>query len=355
VQFWVMGGSTLVKPLYVRNLNSFTCVSIIRVYSKRPGKASEHSKPKAEHHLAVHKIFRQFNEVVGLFSHQYSAARKALFQHQFLRVQEVFTQSPIGGVKLIAHALTCYGVTHMQEAVYQDAYQKNTSTPSALIHSTFSHSEPIASKLSALKWITCFPLALTLLVSLLLPVSSYAQEIKFIKYKNYLIPIEVLPEVAPPTPTGFNGTSESSNSVTLNWDTAPGAHYYLADWYNETLQGWQTSYNGWSTTHVATGLLLGSNKFRVIACRNTLCSAPTSTLIVTVLPDGSVTYSTEPSEFADPDDPIETQIGISYAAACLEVGTSVENCDADDLDSDGDGIADVSDSYPYQHDSQCLP
>jgi len=252
----------------------------------------------------------------------------------------------------------------MQDATFKKVSGQNVTgqnlagqNASGQVSTGQNHLSKLAHPRLSLSWnhLTKCLASLVLLISLLIPISVSAQEIKFIRYKNYLIPIEVGPEFAPPMPTGFSGVANSSNSVSLSWNSSAGAHYYVLDWYNDALQGWQTSFSGWQTNYTAEGMLLGPNKFRVMACRNTLCSSPTSTFIVTVSSNGSVTYSTEPSEFDDPDDPIETQTGITYAGVCLAPGVTLENCDPDDIDSDGDGDADVSDSYPFQHNTQCLP
>lgn len=103
---------------------------------------------------------------------------------------------------------------------------------------------------------------------------------QFIKYKKYLIPINVVP--APETPTGIRGSQGNDDNATISWNPSEGATYYELEWYNPNTGQWELVYSGANTSFNAQNLLYGSNSFRVRACKDKRCSAASGNKAVNI-------------------------------------------------------------------------
>ncbi len=206
---------------------------------------------------------------------------------------------------------------------------------------------------------TCLAFCIAFSVASAAHASNYT--LVFVKYKNYQIPIKVWDNTPPDTPTNFAGYQTSNNSAQISWDRMQGAFYHILEWYNPDLLGWQTAYYGALSEYNVDGFLLGQNKLRIRACRDdntglALCSVESDTLIVTLTASGSITFSSEPSEFQNPDEDTSAAVaGNSYTATCLIANPPNGACPEDHIDSDDDGTADVNDPYPLQNTTQCTP
>jgi len=251
-------------------------------------------------------------------------------------------------------------------------------------------------------------LGLFILLLNCLPATAQVEVTTFIKYKNYMIPIDVM--VDPVTPTGFKAELTSAYEITISWNPHLASEQYTLMWKQPGQTQFQELYQGTSTTIIRRNLELGQYQFRVQACGSSVCPPWTSTATVViehpndqdldgVLDQNDECDNTQWGQLVDQNGCSDAQLdsdndGISNALdlclntpsgvavtargcppstidsdsdgvtndldACQQTasGDSVnhEGCSSADqgsADFDGDGISNSEDSYPLQHAYQC--
>ena len=224
-----------------------------------------------------------------------------------------------------------------------------------------------------------FVLVFSMLV-LSLPLTAQTQtEIQFVRYKNFLIPVALPPEIESPSLTA---TKDDANAVFLVWSQPIGATTYEL-WRLDP--EWALIYKGSDLTYTDVYAPSGVVTYKIKPCNSVGCSFSNAQATVTI-PDintgGGWVFDDDPIAPENPDldgDGIHNdsdfcpftpanQAVNNYGCAVSETGGSSGgsgigfqcvdpntgqasddvNCPSDQQDADFDGVPNVADAYPLQ-------
>jgi len=107
------------------------------------------------------------------------------------------------------------------------------------------------------------------------PATATEQSTQFVKYKNYLIPVQVTEP--PAAPAGVSATSQPGGVAQINWQPVAEVSRYEVQVYNPDTGLWETVYSGPNTQAIIANLPYGVNSFRVRACTEQRCGFFTTT------------------------------------------------------------------------------
>ena len=224
------------------------------------------------------------------------------------------------------------------------------------------------------------PILLFLLTSVASLEVESSERITFIKYKNYLIPIKLPPEIDAPTLTA---TKDDANSVFLVWSQPAGATTYEL-WRLDPVLNWTRIYSGTDVTYTDVQPPAGNITYTIKPCNAEGCSRSNAQASVTI-PEtntgGGWTFEDDPTAPPNPDldgDGVHNdndfcpftpanqavnaygcaitgagdQTGGGQPFQCIDPATGQpsndSNCSVDEQDADFDGIPNATDAYPLQ-------
>jgi len=201
---------------------------------------------------------------------------------------------------------------------------------------------------------------------------------KFVKYKKYLIPIQIPPEIDAPSLTA---TPDDANSVFLVWNQPIGATSYRLKRFDQSTNTSAVIYTGADLTYTDAHAPAGVVTYTLKPCNDEGCSRSNVQASLT-LPEintgGGWTFEDDPIAPTNPDldgdgvyndfdfcpfTPPNVVVNIFGCAPFQEGDTGLPfqcvdpvtgqasddpNCPDDQKDSDFDSVPDVSDAYPLQ-------